>query len=122
MLTYRASLKSNARTLRGNMTDAEEMLWSKLRRKQIHDVQFYRQKPIGSYIVDFHAPAARLVVEIDGSQHLEVNAAKLDAARDTYLANQSLRVLRFDNLQVLKELEAVLNVIEAVVRERSNPQ
>lgn len=122
MLTYRSSLKANARKLRSDMTDAELLLWGKLRRKLLHGVQFYRQKPIGPYIVDFHAPAARLVVEIDGSQHLEADAAMRDKARDDYLAKQGLKVLRFDNLQVLKETEAVLNVIDAAIRERRNPQ
>jgi len=121
MLPYRASLKTNARTLRRDMTDAEQTLWSKLRRKQILDVQFCRQKPIGPYIVDFHAPAAGLVVELDGSQHLETDAARRDAVRDAYLTKQGMKVLRFDNLQVLKELEAVLNVIESAIRERRNP-
>jgi very-short-patch-repair endonuclease len=121
MLTYRSSLKTNARKLRSDMTDAEQTLWEKLRRKQLHGVQFYRQKPIGPYIVDFHAPAARLVLEIDGSQHFETDATKRDAIRDDYLVKLGLHVLRFDNLQVLKETEAVLNVIDTAVRERSDP-
>ena len=53
------------------MTDAERMLWQRLRRKQIHGLQFYRQKPLLSYIVDFYCPQAALVIELDGSQHLE---------------------------------------------------
>ena len=121
MLTYRSSLKTNARKLRSDMTDAEQTLWEKLRRKQLHGVQFYRQKPIGPYIVDFHAPAARLVLEIDGSQHFETDATKRDTIRDDYLVKLGLHVLRFDNLQVLKETEAVLNVIDTAVRERSDP-
>jgi len=48
------------------MTDAEQLLWKYVRRKQLCDIQFYRQKPIGHYIVDFYAPAAKLVIEIDG--------------------------------------------------------
>lgn len=69
MLKYNATLKPYARRLRGEMTDAEQKLWSRLRRRQIGSVQFYRQKPLGGYIVDFYAPAIRLVVEVDGSQH-----------------------------------------------------
>jgi predicted RNase H-like HicB family nuclease len=57
-----------ARRLRSNMTDSEIVLCSRLRKKQIHNVQFYRQKPIGNYIIDFYAPAIKLVIEIDGSQ------------------------------------------------------
>ncbi len=64
-------LKGRARKLRKNMTDSEIVLWSRLRRKQLLDIQFYRQRPIGSYIVDFYAPKIKLVIEVDGSRHFE---------------------------------------------------
>ena len=67
MLKYRNNLKPLARQLRLNMTDAEQKLWFQLRRKQILDIVFYRQKPIGNYIVDFYAPSQKLVVEVDGA-------------------------------------------------------
>lgn len=117
---YNRGLKTHARTLRLCMTDAEQTLWSKLRREQIHGVQFYRQKPLGCYIVDFYAPKARLVIELDGSQHFEQKHTKRDAVRDGYLQGLGLQVLRFDNLQVLRELEAVLGEIARVVDERVN--
>jgi very-short-patch-repair endonuclease len=60
-----------AREFRKNMTEAEQALWFRLRRKQLLDVQFYRQRPIGNHVVDFYAPSAKLVIEVDGSQHLE---------------------------------------------------
>ena len=87
MLKYNPKLKTKARSLRAGLTDAEQCLWRRLRRKQILDVQFYRQKPIGNYIVDFYAPAARLVVEVDGSQHVELAQAKYDERRSKYLEN-----------------------------------
>ncbi len=62
MLKYNRNNKSKARALRSHLTDAEQRLWSRLRRKQVLGVPFYRQKPIGEYIVDFHAPAAKLVM------------------------------------------------------------
>ena len=71
MLKYNRSLKQPARRLRREMTNAEQALWGKLRRKQIQGIQFYRQRPIGDYVVDFYAPQVKLVVEVDGSQHLE---------------------------------------------------
>jgi very-short-patch-repair endonuclease len=112
---YSRHLKPFARRLRGQMTDAELTLWTKLRRKQIRGIQFYRQRPIGDYIVDFYAPSAKLVVEVDGSQHLDPHRASNDAVRDAYLRDQGLRVLRFNNLQVLRELEAVVeSIFEAV--------
>ena len=70
MLKYDRNLKKYSRHLRSNLTDSESKLWSRVRRKQICGVQFYRQKTVGSFIVDFYAPRAKLVVEIDGSQHL----------------------------------------------------
>ena len=82
------------------MTECERLLWSRLRRKQLEGVQFYRQKPIGDYVVDFYAPAAKLVVEVDGSQHKEPVHAENDALRDESLKSQGLRVMRFTNLQV----------------------
>ena len=119
MLKYNAILKPCARRLRGNMTDAEQKLWSRLRRKQIADVQFYRQKPLGGYIVDFYAPAMRLVVEVDGSQHQLETGMQRDVVRDDWLMTQGLTVLRFDNLQVLQETDAVVEVIAQRVMEWS---
>lgn len=119
-IQYNIGLKTHARALRQSMTDAEQTLWSKVRRKQIHGVQFYRQKPLGCYIVDFYAPAAKLVIELDGSQHFEPEYAQSDAVRDSYLQGLRLHVLRFNNLQVLNELEAVQDEIARVVNERVN--
>ncbi|MFZ1546009.1 MAG: endonuclease domain-containing protein [Candidatus Nitrotoga sp.] len=114
MLPYTRQLKQNSRELRCNMTDAEQKLWYRLRRKQINGWQFYRQKIIGSYIVDFYCPAARLVVELDGSQHFEPQHQATDQKRDAYLLSLGLRVLRFDNRQVLLEMDAVLGVIAQI--------
>ena len=118
MEPYRKSLKSLARTLRTSMTDAEQMLWHRIRRKQIQGVQFYRQKPLLAFIVDFYCPAAKLVVELDGSQHAESTHLAKDQTRDAALAGLGLCVLRFDNRQVLLETDAVLSVIDEMVRAR----
>ncbi|HWR87931.1 MAG TPA: endonuclease domain-containing protein [Acidiferrobacterales bacterium] len=115
MLKYNRNNKSKACALRSHMTDAEQRLWSRLRRKQVIGVPFYRQKPIGEYIVDFHAPAAKLVIEVDGSQHLESRGRKRDERRDGDLQQMGLRVLRFDNLQVLQETDAVMEAIHSAV-------
>lgn len=115
MLKYNPKLKQNARRLRSNLTDAEQKLWARLRRKQIEGAQFYRQRPIENYIVDFYAPGASLVVEIDGSQHFTHEEAKKDSRRDEHLTRLGLRVLRFDNRQVLQETEAVTAAIHRAV-------
>ena len=108
MLRYKTSLRPISRRLRSEMTECERLLWSRLRRKQLHNVQFYRQKPIGSYIADLYAPAARLVVEVDGPQHQDQINAQNDAHRDESLKSQGLRMLRFTNLQVVDDLDAVV--------------
>mgnify|MGYP001615304346 CR=1 FL=1 len=79
---------------------------------------FYRQKPIGKYIVDFYAPAVGLVVEVDGCQHLTTDHQFKDERRDQYLKDQGLEVLRFDNLQVLQETDTVMEIIFERVRQR----
>lgn len=118
MKRYNPKLKDNSRALRTNMTDAEQALWHRVRRKQIRGVQFYRQKPLLSFIVDFYCPAAKLVIELDGSQHFETEHQAKDQERDEALAGFGLHVLRFDNRQVLLETDAVLNVIDGMVKER----
>ena len=118
MEPYRRNLKPPARDLRKRMTEAEIRLWSKLRRKQICDVPFYRQKPLGPYIVDFYCAKARLVVEVDGGQHFEAGHQAQDAERDRTLRALGSDVLRFSNREVLQETDAVLKRIDGVVRER----
>jgi len=123
MLKYNVNLKPHARRLRAEMTESELALWSRLRRKQLLDVQFYRQRPLGNYIVDFYAPRAKLVVEVDGSQHVQSDHAHKDVQRDAYLMDQGLLVMRFSNLQVLQEPDAVVAVIfqELINRLDENP-
>jgi very-short-patch-repair endonuclease len=116
MRSYACHLKPYARKLRCGMTDAEQRLWYRVRRKQLEGVQFYRQRPLGSYIADFYAPAANLVVEIDGSQHFTSAGRTLDGIREAALARMGLRVLRFDDRQVLLETDAVVETIWLVVR------
>lgn len=121
MLGYSRNLKPPSRGLRTNMTDAEQVLWSRLRGKQLLDAQFYRQKPIGPYIVDFYCHAAALVIEVDGGQHYETEHARNDSERDKCLADAGLVVMRFDNRQVLLETDAVIGEILRVMRERQIP-
>ena len=120
-LYFNPEQKLAARELRGRMTDAERCLWARVRRKQLDGVQFYRQRPIAIYVVDFYAPAARLVVEIDGSQHYDAKARLYDRDRTAMLASRGLRVLRFDNRQVLLETSAVLDEILSTIRNLNPP-
>lgn len=115
MKPYNKNLKQPSRDLRNNMTDAELLLWKKLRCKQIYGLQFYRQKPILNYIVDFYCPSANLVIECDGSQHYTKDGLDADRVRDEALAELGLTVLRFDNRQILNEIDVVVAVIFDVV-------
>jgi very-short-patch-repair endonuclease len=118
MLKYDAGLKYTARLLRTHLTESEEALWSRLRRKQLLGLQFYRQKPIGEFIVDFFAPSAGLVVEVDGSQHYVAEHVQKDRSRDAYLASLGLRVLRFNSREVLTDGDIVVESIYRVIAEQ----
>jgi very-short-patch-repair endonuclease len=113
VLAYEGKLKDFSRELRMHMTDAEKILWMKLRRKQLKGYQFYRQKIVGEYIVDFYCPGARLIVEVDGGQHYGPEERAKDRVRDEYLREQGLEVLRFSDREVLVERESVLEKIYA---------
>ncbi len=120
MLPYAVNLKGQARKLRKNLTESESALWTRLRGKQLLGIQFYRQKPIGQYIVDFFAPRARLVVEVDGSQHMEENHLQKNKTRDEYLRGLGLKVLRFNSRAILTEPDGVVEVIYRTMAEQLN--
>ncbi len=103
-----------ARELRKSMTDAERHLWHRLRRSQIDGCRFRRQAVIGRYVVDFVCFEKRLVIELDGGQHLEQQ--EYDSDRTAWLESQGFRVLRYWNHEVFKELDAILEVISRSLR------
>ncbi|MDR3569923.1 MAG: DUF559 domain-containing protein [Syntrophobacteraceae bacterium] len=121
MLPYSNSLKPFARELRKRMTDAEQALWSKVRRKQLNGRVFYPQKAIGSYIVDFYCPSVKLVVELDGGQHYTDEGRVKDQIGDKVLANLGLSVLRFSDLDILKNMDGVLSVLYEQTRNPPSP-
>jgi very-short-patch-repair endonuclease len=127
MLPYNKKLKPLSQELRLQMTDAEVTLWAKLRRKQLLNLQFYRQKPIGQFIVDFYCPSAGLVIEIDGGQHYSEEGVSNDVRRDAELVKMGLRVLRFSNIDVLCNMDGVIAEIvryleaESIRRETKSP-
>ena len=111
MLDYEKHLKKYSRQLRKNMTEAEKVLWSKVRCKQIKGYMFYRQKPIGNFIVDFYCPKGKLVIELDGGQHYSEDGKVKDEQRDKYLKEQGLSVLRFSDREVFKNLNGITETI-----------
>ena len=107
-MKYRKDLKDKARVLRTNQTGAEKKLWGCLRKKRFLGLQFYRQRPIGSYIVDFYCPKISLVIEVDGCQHHE-ERKEYDERRTVYLEELGLNILRVDNIDVNNNLSGVLD-------------
>ena len=119
MLQYNKELKENSRSLRNNMfvlwlsrrTDAERLLWSKIRNRQIKDYRFIRQKIIGNYIVDFYCPKECLIIELDDGHHYTDDGIQKDEVRDKFLSGLGFRVLRFSDRDILKNINGVIDEI-----------
>ena len=107
----------NPRQLRKNMTEAEHVLWFRLRSHQVEGHKFRRQHPIGHYVVDFVCLEKKLVVEVDGSQHMD---DPKDERRTRWLESEGYRVMRFWDNDVLVETDAVLEVIKEAVAKASS--
>ena len=107
---------ARARELRREMTPHERKLWYMFLRK--YPVKFYKQKIIERYIVDFYCAPAKLVIELDGSQHYEEAGIESDKMRDERLNELGFKVLRFSNREVDREFDAVCDLIDRTVKER----
>ena len=118
MVTYeRAPLATvRARAMRREMTDAERKLWLLLRDRRLAGAKFRRQAPVGRYIADFVCLRRKLIVEADGGQHY---AGNRDAARDAWLAREGYVVIRYSNIDILKNPEGVLMELLTHLRERA---
>lgn len=104
-----------ARHLRNNATEAERRLWQHLRRRQLNGFKFRRQRTVGRYVCDFVCLEAAVVIELDGSQH--VNEAPYDDQRDAFLRSNGFRIMRFWNGLVFSEPDAVVQtILEALHR------
>jgi very-short-patch-repair endonuclease len=104
-LGAKASTYQNAKELRQVQTEAEQKLWSFLRNKQLNGKKFRRQHAIADYVVDFYCHECKLAIELDGSFHQEEEAKENDEARTTLLNENGIKVLRFWNEEVIKEVE-----------------
>ena len=98
--------------LRKNMTEAERILWSALRRKQLSGKRFRRQHPIETFIVDFYCHESRLAIEVDGGIHLEKEQKEYDKGRSNELEQLGLKIIRFTNEQINNNLAETLQEIE----------
>ena len=110
-----STLQNRVRRLRREQTEAERRLWVRLRDRQLDSAKFRRQHLVGSFIADFCCSEHRLVVELDGGQHVVQEDA--DQARTAFLNQRGYRVLRFWNHEVMQDLEAVLQQIVAVLQD-----
>jgi very-short-patch-repair endonuclease len=105
-----------AAELRREPTEAETKLWTNLRAHKLAGIGFRRQHAIGPYIVDFCAPRAKIIIELDGSQHLDQQ--EYDAARTRFLENRGYKVLRFWNSEVMNQIEGVIGSILDALQEK----
>ena len=106
------SLKETRRYLRKNMTEAELVLWEVLKGKKLCGKKFRRQHSIGFYIADFYCPSVKLVIELDGQHHYTPKGIEKDIDRDKHLELMNIKVLRFENKEVLENLTQVLKTIK----------
>ncbi len=112
---HNKSLVSNARNLRKNMTKEERHLWYDFLRS--YPIKFLRQKVLGKYIVDFYCAEAKLIVELDGSQHYETREMGYDTERTVYLEQYGIQVLRIPNNEVNQNFSGVCEYIDLAVRQ-----
>lgn len=115
-MKHNPELSPFARQLRKNMTKEECELWYKYLRK--YPYQFRRQVTVGTYILDFYCASAKVAVELDGSQHFMDEGKRHDEARTKFLERQDIRMLRYPNSVVMKNLQGVCSDIDRVVRQR----
>ncbi len=113
---HNASLTDRARFLRKNMTKEERRLWYGFLRN--YPIRFLRQKVIDNYIVDFYCHNARLIIELDGSQHYDVKGMVYDANRTDHLQSRGLLVVRIPNNEVNQNLHGVCDYIDHIVKSR----
>ncbi len=116
-LRNRKPLKARRKELRNDATYHEIILWSRLRKSQL-GYKFRRQYSFGSYVVDFYCPERRLIVEIDGWQHGELEGKQYDNDRTRYLEEFGMKVLRFWNGDINQNIEGVILEIERCLREQ----
>ena len=113
-------LESRRRDLRVKQTEAEKILWQKLRNRQINGFKFFRQLSIGKYIADFYCSELRLVIELDGSHHYEENVFEYDKIREEFMKSLDIKTIRFSNLDVFKRVDEVMERVYFEGRKSSN--
>ncbi len=107
----RKFLTSFRKSLRNNSTSAEASLWKILKKRQIGGLKFRRQHSVGRFILDFYCPEIKLSIELDGEPHVKQSVIEKDLEKENYLANLSIRVIRYENRWVYEYPEDIINDI-----------
>lgn len=111
---YNNEFQKQARILRKSQTNTEQLLWSKLRGRRLNNCKFYRQFPVGSYIIDFYCPRKKFAIEMDGGQHFEIMQKASDIQKEKYLSQRGIKTIRFFSNEVLSNLTGVLEYLSAL--------
>jgi very-short-patch-repair endonuclease len=114
-LYNKTSEKDKRQSLRNNMPLAEQLVWARLKGKQIENCKFRRQYSVGSFVVDFYTVEIKLAIEIDGDSHFTDGAEVADRERQSSIEASGMRFLRFTNRQVYEELDAVIEAISQMI-------
>ena len=117
IIPYNPHLKDLVRKLRNNSTKSEIKLWAFLKGKQMKGYDFHRQKPIGNYILDFFCNELMLAIELDGFSHRIDEVMEKDIIKEKAMHDLGITVLRFDDREVMDDIENVLRVIEKKIEE-----
>lgn len=112
----KAEIFNRAAKLRENETEAEKLLWAYLSKRQLSGLKFRRQHPISSFIVDFYCHSKKLVIELDGEIHDQIDQEDYDVGRKYELESLGLKVLKFKNQEVFDDVELVLKSIKESVQ------
>ena len=115
IIPYNPKLKEFARKLRNDSTKSEIRLWQQLKRKQLFGYDFHRQKPLLNYIADFYCYELNLVIELDGYSHQFEEVVDKDELKQEELEKVGLTVLRFDDNEVMKDINNVLRILEGYI-------
>jgi very-short-patch-repair endonuclease len=116
-LYNKASEKVKRQLLRSQMPLAEQIIWERLRERQVLGCKFRRQYSIDVFVIDFYAPQLKLAIEIDGESHTGEQAQDYDAERQMFLESKGTRFLRFTNQQVMENLDQVIETIGRIITE-----
>jgi very-short-patch-repair endonuclease len=101
--------KTRRQELRSTQTQAEDILWQRLRNRQINNLKFYRQYGVGPYILDFFCPVARMAIELDGEQHKD--SVEYDKEREEFLKDKDIKTIRFWNDEIITDINRTLDLI-----------